>query len=342
MGDKLETFSLKYLAELSGAIVYGDPDCKVGSIKTLEMAKDGDISFILEPKYKLYLDRTKASAVILQKKYLDECKTNALVCDEPRLAYAKIANVLYPLYKEKPDNKNPNIHESAVIGKNVEMAFGVTVSSNACIGDNVKIGAYSFIGSNCVIEDNVTIGDMNCILSNVSLCHDITLGDGVIINQGSVIGSDGFGYAIDEGKWLKIPQVGGVVIENDVDIGSNSTIDRGSIENTVIKAGVKIDSQVHVGHNVEIGENTIIAGCTVIAGSTKIGKSCMIAGAVSVTGHIEIADNVVLTGMSAVMNSIKTAGVYSSSLSVMEDREWKKNLARFRKLDKTIRKIVKN
>ena len=205
----------------------------------------------------------------------------------------------------------------------------------------MKIGERAYIGHGCVIEDGVNIGADSRLTANISICKGVTVGLRAIIHPGVILGADGFGIASHEGKWLKIPQIGGVRIGDDVELGANTTIDRGALDDTVIEDGVKIDNQVQIGHNTRVGEHTAIAGCCAIAGSVLIGKRCMIGGLSAIAGHIEIADDVVITGMSGVSNSIKSSGMYSSGLPVTENKLWRKNTARFKQLDELARKILR-
>ena len=327
--------TLGELSQVSGARLEGDADCIVNAVSTLKLAKEGEISFLSNRRYANQLQHTNASAVILSEEDFSNCPTNALVSNEPYLAYAKIANYLYPRSK-----LSSYIDKNAHIGAGCDIDDLSTISANVVVGNNVVIHSGSYIGPGCVIEDNVEIGENAYLVANITLCHDVVLGKNVILHPGVVIGADGFGIAQDKEKWLKIPQIGSVKIADNVEVGANTTIDRGAIENTVIATGVKIDNQVQVGHNVIIGENTVIAGCTAIAGSVVIGKRCMIGGAVAISGHIEINDDVMITGMSGVANSIKTPGVYSSGLPVTENKIWRRNIIRFKQLDELIKKIL--
>ena len=328
--------TLAELAEISGARLEGDPDCKISSVNTLKLAQQGEISFLSNRRYVKNLQKTQASAVILSEQDLKKCPTNSLISESPYLAYAKIARYLYPV-----SAGIGYVDKTAVIGGNCTIDNDAIISANVVIGSNVTIGAHCYIGPGTVIEDNVVIGDRTRLIANVTICHDVKIGDDVILHPGVVIGADGFGLALEEDKWLKIPQIGSVVIADKVEIGANATIDRGAIEDTIIESGVKIDNQVQIGHNVIIGENTAIAGCVAIAGSAIIGKRCQIGGATGISGHIEIADDVIITGMSGVANSIKSSGVYSSGLPVTDNKVWRKNIVRFIHLDEIIRNILK-
>ncbi len=327
--------TLGELAQVSGARLVGDADCLISSVNTLSLAKNGEITFLSNRHYAHLLPQTTASAVILTEDDYNNCPANSLVCKDPYLVYAKIVNYLYPECK-----RSGAIHKNAVIGQECNIDTTASISANVVIGDNVTIKAGAYIGPGSVISDNACVGANTSLIANVTLCHDVVVGDNVILHPGVVIGADGFGLAQENSVWLKIPQLGAVNIADDVEVGANSTIDRGAIEDTVIGAGVKIDNQVQIGHNVVIGENTAIAGCVAIAGSVTLGKRCQIGGGSCINGHISIADDVIITGMSGVANSIKTSGVYSSALPVMDNAVWRRNVVRYKNLDALIKKIM--
>jgi len=327
--------TLGELSQVSGARLEGNADCEINVVNTLRLAQKGEISFLSNRHYAHQLPQTKASAVILAEEDLKNCPTNSLVSETPYLAYAKIANYLYPSVKP-----SGYIDENAIIGSDCKVDDSSFISANVVIGNNVVINSGVYIGPGCVIGDNVKIGEDTSLLANVTIRYGVILGKNVTLHPGVVIGADGFGMAQENGQWLNIPQIGSVIIGDNVDVGANSTIDRGAIEDTVIANGVKIDNQVQIGHNVVVGEHTAIAGCTGIAGSTVIGKRCMIAGAVAISGHIQIADDVIITGMSGVANSIKSPGVYSSGLPVTDNKTWRRNIIRFKKLDEIFKKLM--
>jgi len=328
--------SLKELAIAIDADVKGDLSHEVNSCATLESAKPHQLSFIYNKKYCSDLSHTKAGVVILSKNFLEHYNGNALVVENPYLSYAKAASILH-----KSSTAKGSIHSSVVIGMGSTIADDCAIAPNVVIGENVTIGAGCEIGPACVIADNVVIGHNLKLIANVTLCEGTVVGDNVIIHPSSVIGSDGFGYAPigDQKGWCKIPQLGHVVLGNDVEIGSNTTIDCGALDNTVIGNGVKIDNQVQIAHNVEIGDHTAIAACTGIAGSTKVGRYCTFAGGVGLVGHIEIADGVHVTGMTMVTHSIKEPGAYSSGTPFQKNSEWLKNAVRFKQLDKLTKKL---
>ncbi len=327
--------TLGELSQVSVADLVGDADCRINAVNTLSLAKKGEISFLSNRHYAHLLPHTNASAVILSEEDVENCPTNALVSKDPYLAYARIANYLYPAKQ-----RYGYLDKRAVIGNKCNINPISYISANVVIGNNVDIAARTYIGPGCVIKDNVRIGECTSLSANVTLCTGVVIGNNVILHPGVVIGADGFGLAQENERWIKIPQLGSVKIGDYVEVGANSTIDRGAIEDTIICAGVKIDNQVQIGHNAVIGENTAIAGCAGIAGSATIGKRCQIGGGSNINGHIHIADDVIITGMSGVANSIKSPGVYSSGIPVVENKIWRKNIIRFKNLDKLINKIM--
>lgn len=292
---------------------------EVSHLSSLDSAVRGSVSFLSNSIYKKYLATTQASAVILTPADAKFCTVPALITPNPRLALAKLLSLCSPTQHAL---NTQGVHPSAVVDNNVKL------------GINVTIGANCFIGNNCEISDNTVI------MPNVVLYPRTKIGMNCIIHSGAVIGADGFGYAVDaSGNWVKMPHLGGVVIGDFVEIGCNTTIDRGMIDNTVIGNRVVIDNQVQIGHNVTIGDNTAIAGCAGIAGSTTIGKYCLIGGAACIAGHIEIADRVHISGTTSVSHSITQQGVYSSGLPARENSVWRRSVARFNNLDNIVKRI---
>ena len=328
------TATLGEIAATCDAELRGDPAYRITNVASLHNASSGDLTFYANKRYKDDLEATRAGAVMLAEADASACPTASLITDNPYLAYAKAARFLNPAPKFAP-----GIHPSAVIEAGADIAAGVFIGANTVIGRNAVVGARTYIGPACVVDADVKIGSDCHIHSRVSLMERVEIGKRVLVHPGVVIGADGYGIANDSGRWLKIPQLGSVLIGDDVEIGANTTIDRGAIENTVIEAGVKIDNQVQIGHNVRVGEHTAIAGAAVVAGSVTIGRRCMIGGASAITGHIEIADDVVLTGMSGVSNSITQSGVYSSGVPVTDNVTWRKNMVRFKRLDELARRV---
>lgn len=321
-----QPITLAELATKIGAELVGNASVVANSvinhIAKLETAGPGSISFLANPLYKKYLSDTKASAVILSAADAESCSVPVLITKNPRLALAKLLSLCSAVTDIAMNTMQNHIHATAVIGKNVTLGNGVV------------------IGANCYVGDDCIIGDATVLKPNVVIYHGVTLGKRCIIHSGAVIGSDGFGYAIDEqNNWVKMPHLGGVVVGDDVEIGSNTSIDRGMIDDTEIGDRVIIDNLVQIGHNVVIGNNTAIAGCVGIAGSSVIGKYCLIGGASSIAGHITIADKVHITATSAVSSSISVAGVYSSGLPARENSVWRRSVARFMSIDSMAKRI---
>ena len=327
-------FTLAELAEKTGSRVHGDKNIAISSVADLNDATAGDISFLSNPQYRKYLSATSASAVILAEEFLELCPVNALVIKNPYLAYARISALLNP-----PKSIQPGIDSTASIAANSKIADSASIAAHVYVGSNVIIGEGVVIGPNTCIDDNSVIGDNTHLYTNVSIYADTEIGQNCIIHSGVVIGSDGFGIANDNGVWVKVPQLGKVIIGDDVEIGANTTIDRGALKNTVIHDGVKLDNQIQIAHNVEIGEHTAIAGCAGIAGSVKIGARCAIAGGVGISGHLELTDDVTITGMSLVTRTISRPGVYSSGTPLQDNRTWHRNFVRFGKLDELAKRV---
>ena len=316
-------FTLAELTEGLAVTIQGDPNCVITGIAPIQGSQLGHISFLNNALYRKYLSSTKASAVILSAEDAVNCPVNAVISANPYYTYAKIAE-----YFVINTSSEIGIHPSAVIG------------ANSVIGKRVKIGPYVKIGSGCVIGDDTEIGDYSELDANVSVYHSIKIGKRVRLASGAVIGADGFGFANEKGVWCKVPQLGSVHIGDDVDIGANTTIDRGAIENTIIEDGVKLDNLIQVAHNVKIGANTVIAGCVGIAGSVVIGKNCMIGGRSAISGHVMIADNVICTGGTGVSKSIPEAGIYSSGVvGAVPNHEFRKNNARFYRLESLMERV---
>ena len=327
-------YTIKDLADAIGGIVDGDGSVEIDSINTPTDAGPGQITFLSDARYKKELNNTTASAVILRQQDRDACPVTAIIVDNPYAAYARAASLLYPAQKERT-----GIHSSVVMGEDCNIAADVWIGPHCFIGPNVHIASGCQIGPGCLIEDNVRIGRDCVLLGNATIMHACQVGERALIHPGAVIGSDGFGQANDNGRWLKIPQVGHVLIGDDVEIGANTTIDRGSIGDTVIEDGVKLDNLIHIAHNVRVGAHTVMAALSGIAGSTTIGRNCMIGGSVGISGHLTIADNVTLTGRTTVLQSIKEPGVYSSGTPVEPNRQWHKNYTRFKQLDEMAKRI---
>jgi len=332
-------YSLQELADEVGGKLHGKADCLISKVSTIQNAASDSITFLANRSYSKYLKSTKAAAVIIEERDLATCPVAAIIVSNPYLAFAKISSKLNPIKKVVA-----GIHSSTVVDDSSKIDKTANINANCFIGMNAVIEANVSIGPGCVIEDNVHIKKNSRLVANVTICHDVSIGENVILHPGVVIGADGFGIANDKGKWIKVPQLGSVVVGNEVEIGANTTVDRGALEDTIIEDGVKLDNQIQVAHNVKIGAHTAIAGCTGIAGSTSIGKYCAVGGASNIVGHITIADNVQLTIGSTVTRSIKEAGLYSSGTPLEVNSKWHRNFIRFSSLDdmaKRIRKLEK-
>lgn len=337
------SYRLGDIAQRLGLELIGNPSLDIEGISTLLAASDKHISFLANPKFAKHLNDTRAAAVIIHPNYTNQCKAALLLSENPYLSFARLT----ALFNNAPEHFR-GIHSSATIHPDTKIDPTVSIGANVVIASGTEIGPNSTIEANCVIGEHCVIGE-NCHLhANVTIYHSVCIGDFVNIHSGTVIGSDGFGFAPVKDStytWQKIYQLGSVRIGNHVDIGANTCIDRGALEDTVIENGVIIDNQVQIAHNCIIGENTAIAGCVGIAGSTLIGKNCTLAGGVGIAGHLEITDNVHVTSMSLVTGSILKSGSYSSGTAMMETKAWRKSAVRFSQLEKIqerIKKIEKN
>jgi len=327
------SYLLGDLATYIDAELKGDPQCEIVGIAGLPEARKGQISFLSDSLYESDLTDTQASAVILEPQYADQV-SNALISSNPYLGFAKVSQ----LFENRP-MPGSGIHSSAIIADSAQIHESVSVGPHAVIADGVMIGEGVELGAGSCIGVGSCIGKGSRIAANVTIHHRVVIGEDVIIHSGAVIGADGFGFAHDGEQWVKIAQLGGVQIGNRVEIGANTTVDRGALADTIIGEGVKIDNQVMVAHNVKIGAHTAIAACVGISGSTEIGRNCTLAGGVGLVGHIKLADRVHVTGMTMVTKSIDQAGSYSSGTAMMPTGLWRKNSVRIKHLDELSKRI---
>ncbi|WP_300653622.1 UDP-3-O-(3-hydroxymyristoyl)glucosamine N-acyltransferase [Pseudomonas sp.] len=327
-------FTLGQLAERLGATLRGAADQVISGLATLQEAGPDHLSFLANPQYRKYLADCRAAAVLLTAADADSYSGNALVVANPYLAYAQLSH----LFDRKPQAA-AGVHATAWVADEAQVDASASVGAYAVIERGARIGAGVTIGAHCVIGARSQIGEGGWLAPRVTLYHDVRIGKRVVIQSGAVIGGEGFGFANEKGVWQKIAQIGGVVIGDDVEIGANTTIDRGALADTLIGNGVKLDNQIMIAHNVQIGDNTAMAGCAGISGSTKIGKNCMIAGGVGMVGHIEVCDGVFVTGMTMVTRSITEPGSYSSGTAMQPAGEWRKSAARIRQLDDMARRL---
>ena len=326
--------ALGELAVRFGCELKGDPGARVDSVGTLQNAHPRAVTFLANPRYRRHLAQTRAGAVVLEPKLAAECPVAALIAADPYATYARIAALLYP----EPQFP-PGIDPSAHVSRSAIVAPSASIAANVVLEDDVRVGERVRIGPGCVIMRGSTLEADTRLTANVTVCQGVHIGARVLMHPGVVVGADGFGLAPEGGRWIKVPQLGGVRIGNDVEIGANTTIDRGAIDDTIIEDGVKLDNQIQIGHNVRVGAHTAIAGCTGVSGSTTIGRGCMIAGMVGIAGHLEICDGAVITGRTLVSRSITRPGVYSGGLPADEARRWRRNSARFRHLDELARRV---
>lgn len=328
--------SLGELATRFGCELKGDPATAVERVATLGNAGAGCISFFANPSYREALRQTAASAVILKSADAADCPMAVLLSEDPYLTYARIASILHP-----PAPLVPGLHPTAVVASTASIGNGAQIAAHAVIGDECTVGDRVSIGPGCVLGDGVSIAADSRLLANVTVMHGVRIGSRCLVHSGAVIGSDGFGNARSPEGWVKVPQVGSVVIGDDVEIGANSTIDRGAIDDTIIENGVRLDNLVQIAHNVRIGEHTAVASMSGISGSTTIGKRCMLAGQSGIVGHISICDDVVIGGATMVTKDITEPGFYAASFPAEKDRDWKRQVARFRRLEDLVKRVGK-
>jgi len=330
--------SLGEIAELIGAECHGDSSMTVDSVADIVKAGPGQLSFITNSNYAKYLESSQATAIISSQDIIKTETTtspiNLLLMDNPYLGYARAAQ----LFDTTP-SQTVGIHPSAMIADDAEVADTASIAAFAVIESGCTIAENVSIGPGCYLGENVSLGEGSRLWSGVNIYHDVNIGKSALLHSGCVIGSDGFGFANDQGEWVKIPQLGSVIIGDDFEAGANCTIDRGALNDTLIGNCVKLDNLVHIAHNVEIGDATAMAATTGVAGGTKIGKGCTLAGRVSLIGHLEICDNVHLTVSTLLTRSISEPGVYSSGDIAQPNKEWKRKTARMRQLDDLFSKV---
>jgi len=322
-----QTITSGDLVKKLGGELIGDPNILINSVASLESAHQNSISFFNNPRFSDLLKTTKAAVVIVSREGLSFRSGVSIVTNNPYLYFAKVSQLLNPSKSLKKEvHKSAIIHPSCKLGKDIYIGPNVVIDENVSIDDGVVIHAGS------MIEADSIIGKASVIHPRVVIKANTIIGKNCTLYAGCVIGSDGFGYAKDDSKWLAIPQIGRVILGDNVDIGSNSTIDRGALDDTIISSGVKIDNLVQIGHNCMIGENTIIAGCVGIAGSAKIGKNCAIGGAAMILGHLSITDDVTISPGSMITRSIKTSGTYTALMPFQDHEAWLKTAAKIRRL----------
>ncbi|GGK07126.1 UDP-3-O-(3-hydroxymyristoyl)glucosamine N-acyltransferase [Luteimonas terricola] len=328
------THTAAALAERFGLVLRGDGAAEIDAVATLAGAGPRQLSFLSNPRYRGQLAGSAAGIVVVREDDAAGLDRTLLVARDPYVAFAQIAALFDP-----PPVANPGVHPSAVVDAGAEVDARAEVGPLAVIGARSRIAAGAIVGPGCVIGEDCVVGAGSRLVARVTLVRRVRLGDRVLIHPGAVLGADGFGLAMDAGRWIKVPQQGGVAIGDDCEIGANTTIDRGAIEDTVLEEDVRLDNQIQVGHNVRIGAHTAMAGCVAVAGSAVIGRYCLIGGAAGIVGHITICDRVVIQAMSLVTSSIDVPGEYSSGTPLMDARSWRRSAARFRQLDALARQV---
>ena len=324
---KRRSFRLGDIVKQFGGELIGDSNIRLRQVATLESAQSTDITFLAQSRYLPLLNQTRAGAVILGPQARDASSLPRIICANPYAYFAKVSALLNP-----PAAVEPGIHKSAVVDKSARVAKSASIGACAVIDKGARIADGAIIGPGCVIGECAAIGAETRLHANVTVYHECLIGARCLLHSGVVIGSDGFGIAKDDGVWRKIPQIGRVLIGDDVEIGANTTVDRGAIEDTVIEEGVKLDNQIQIAHNVRIGAHTAIAACVGIAGSTKIGRYCRIGGMSGITGHLTIADRVEISAHTLITKSIEKPGAYTGVYPFDTNREWRTNAAQLRHL----------
>jgi len=324
----MKTFTLAELAEAFALTVVGDPSLRISGVSSLEAAKATDLAFLANPKYRSQLAHTNAGAIVAGEGALATARCAVLLSPNPYADYARIAGNF-----ESRSILEPGIHPSAVIDVNARISPNAHIGPFVVVAAGASVADGATVGPHCIIGPDCHVGPDCQLVARVSLVTRVRLGARVLVHPGAVLGADGFGLAFDRGSWLKVPQLGGVSVGDDCEIGANTTIDRGAIGDTVLEEDVRLDNQIQIGHNARIGAHTAMAGCSAVAGSAKIGRYCLIGGAAGVLGHLEVCDKVTITAMSLVTHSIREPGEYSSGTPLMDNQSWRRSAVRFKQLD---------
>ena len=328
------TVSLGELAVRFGCELRGDPAATVDSVAALSQAGPRAVSFLANPKYVAQLADTRAGAVILDARSAASARVPVLVAANPHATFARVAKLLHP---DPP--LNPGVHPAATVSRSAQVDASSEIAAGAFVGDDARIGAGCYIGPGSVVERGARIGDHCRLVARVVIGPRVSLGQRCIVQPGAVVGGDGSGYAPEKGTWVKVPQLGSVVVGDDVEIGANTTIDRGALEDTVIEEGVKLDNLIMIAHNCRIGAHSALAACVAIAGSSVLGKRCILGGRAGLTGHITLCDDVVVLGTSFISHSISKPGVYSSALPSEEAGVWRRIVGRIKRLDSMAKRL---
>jgi UDP-3-O-[3-hydroxymyristoyl] glucosamine N-acyltransferase len=332
--SQARSYSLREIAGRFGGEIAGDPEFQVRRVATLENAAPDSIAFVSSARYLPQLKSTRAGAVILGVPARGATRLPRIVCANPYAYFAQVSTLFNP-----PPPARPGVHRTAVVDGAARVAPDAEIGARAVIEGGADIAAGCVIGAGCYVGEGVAIGAGTRLYPNVTVYHGCVIGSRVILHAGAVIGADGFGNAWEQGRWIKVPQIGRVVIGDDVEIGANTTVDRGALDDTVIEDGVRLDNQIQVAHNVRIGAHTAIAACTGIAGSAKIGRNCRIGGASGIAGHITIADGVEISTFTLITKSIDRPGTYTGAYAFEPHRDWLRNAAQLRHLAELARRV---
>lgn len=326
-GSGRTSFSLRDIAGRFGGEVAGDPAIEVSQVATLESATPDSITFLANERYLPQLKSTRAAAVIVGEAARSATRIPRIVCSNPYAYFARVSALFNPAHALRA-----GVHAAAVIDASARIAPDAEIGPHAVVERRAVVGSGSTVGAGCFIGEGAAIGSGTRLHARVTVYHDCVIGDRVILHSGVVVGADGFGIAMDEGRWLKVPQIGRTLIGDDVEIGANTTVDRGALDDTVIEEGAKLDNQIQIGHNVRVGAHTAIAACVGIAGSTRIGRYCRIGGGAGIAGHLTIADRVEISAFTLVTKSIGRAGIYTGVYAFEPHDAWRRNAAQLRHL----------
>ncbi len=318
-----------------GLDVAGDAQRVVRGVSTLANGRPDSLGFLANPRYRAQLAASQAGVVVMRAEDAEGFAGTALIARDPYAAFARISALFEPAPQVVP-----GIHPSAVVDASANVDPTAHLGPHVVIGARSTVAAGAMLGPGCIVGEDCVVGEGCELIARVTLVTRVRLGKRVRVHPGAVLGADGFGLAMDAGRWLKVPQLGGVLVGDDCEIGANTTIDRGALEDTILEDDVRLDNQIQVGHNVFIGAHTAMAGCAAIAGSAKVGRYCLIGGGAGILGHLELCDRVIVTAMSLVTHSIREPGEYSSGTPIMDNRSWRKSAARFKQLDALARRVA--
>ncbi len=327
-------FTLAELAARFHLQPRGNGSLTIGGVGTLEAATPEQLAFLANPRYRAQLADTRAGAVVLRAADAHACRGACLIAADPYVSFAKIAALF-----ERAPAPAPGVHPSAVVAPGADVAADASIGPFCVVGEGAVVAAGAVLGAHCIVGERCHVGAQTRLVARVTLVRDVTLGRRVLVHPGAVIGADGFGLAFDADHWIKVPQLGGVRIGDDCEIGANTTIDRGALGDTVLEDDVRLDNQIQIAHNVCVGAHTAMAGCAAVAGSTRIGRNCLIGGGAGIVGHIHIGDRVTIAARTLVTHSIDAPGEYSSGTPVQDNRAWRRNAARFKHLDELARRV---